>query len=109
MGQVPPNAMPTRGVRTAREVIKKVPAEVIIRNLDFGDLLSSGETVSTVSSSSVTPSGELSINSTSVSGSQVQFTLSAGTAGKRYKVFAEVSTSSSQTLDGAFFVEVREV
>ena len=96
------------GIRTAREVITKVPAEVIRRDVDFGDLLFSGESLSTVGSSSVTPSGELAIDSTSISGSTVQVTLSAGVSGKRYKVFLQVTTSASQTLNGCVIVDMGE-
>tara|TARA_Y100000310_G_scaffold143540_1_gene142898 strand:- start:36 stop:347 length:312 start_codon:yes stop_codon:yes gene_type:complete len=97
-------------IRTSTDVRTKTAAEIIIQNIDFVNLgLGTGETVSTVVSTTVSPSGggsDVLVDSTAVSGTKAQLTLSGGVAGTTYKVEAKVTTSGGQTLEGAGIIYV---
>lgn len=57
--------------------------------IDFGDLLASGESLSSATSVTVDPSGELELGAPSISGDQMVFTADATSAtvvGHRYRI-----------------------
>lgn len=94
-------------IRTSTTVLYKTANEVCIKNFDFSDAdVESDETVSSISSVTITPSGELVKDSESKSGQIVQLVLSAGTAGTTYKIVVKVVTSNSQTLELAGILTV---
>lgn len=95
------------GIRTITTVLTKAPDEALIRNIDFSDAgLATGETLSSIDGSgAVSPSG-LTIDSESVSGTDLQVTLSAGTAGVLYTVTHLVVTSTGQKINSLFKVAV---
>jgi hypothetical protein len=101
------------GPKTAPEIFEKTAGEVIIKNFEFdGPDLDSDETISSIDSSSVTPTTTppLAIDSTSLPGSPgtvVQATLSGGLDFNTYEVLVRVSTSTGQTLDAIGRVRVR--
>ena len=81
------------------DVLEKTETEVLLRNFEFGSRLASTETISTVASTTVQPSGELTATAPAISGSQVQYTVSSGIAGREYLITCQITTSLSQTLD----------
>jgi len=96
------------GVKTANQVFRKTPDEVVKKNFEFSGVdLATGETISSVVSTTVTPTGALTATSPVISGTKVQYTLSAGTLNGDYEVKTMVTTSLGQTLDGCGIIEVR--
>jgi len=88
--------------------ITKTPIEVKDIHFDYaGDDLATGETMSSVDSSSVDPVGELVIDSTATSGTIVQATVSAGVSGSDYTVTVLGVTSNGQKLQADCTVSVR--
>jgi hypothetical protein len=76
-----------------------IPAEIVTVAFDFGELLGSGETISTITSVVADPTGELTIGTPSISGDQVvvKVTGTAAVAGRRYELTATITTSAAQT------------
>lgn len=72
--------------------------------------LEDGETISSIDTTFVVPTGELAIDSASATDTNTTVTiwLSGGVAGKRYKVTTRVTTSSGRTDDFPFYVDVAE-
>ena len=83
-------------------IMQIVDGEVVAVAIDFGSLLGSGETLSSVSSVTSDPTGELTLGTASISGDQVVFTVTASGSsvaeGRRYLIEATVVTSSAETL-----------
>jgi hypothetical protein len=96
-------------INTTPEVLLKTPGEVRKIDIDYTDHpdLASGETIDSIQSSGVTPSG-LTIDGTAVSTPIAQVTLSAGTAGIEYTLTVLVNTSDGQKLESVVMVEVRD-
>lgn len=84
----------------APEIIVKHPESTRKVNFDLSesDELATGETLSSVSETEVTPAGELSVDNAAISGLLVQVTLAGGVAGKEYHVQLKIPTSLGQTL-----------
>ncbi len=100
------------GIRLATGIAKKTPDEVLKITLTYADKLATGETLASVSTSSVIDydNAGLTIDSVVVSGALAQVTLSAGSAvgDNLHIVLVRVITTDSQTLDGAVQVLVSE-
>lgn len=93
-------------IKTDPEVQRKTPDEVVKRTFEFaGEELATGEVISSISSSGSEPSG-ITVSSPVISGTQVQVTLSGGTAGSVYKLFLKVVTSIGQTLEACGILSV---
>lgn len=97
------------GIATAQQRLRKTPTEIVIYTMDFSGKMDSDETISTVSSVTITPSGasHLVKDAQSISGQMVSLQFSAGVVETIYRVFVEVTTSAGQTLDGQGLLEVR--
>jgi hypothetical protein len=80
-------------------MMQVLPAEIVAIAFDFGELLGSGETISTIVGVVADPTGELSIGTSSISGEQVVVTVTgtAAVAGRRYELTATITTSAGQT------------
>lgn len=97
------------GIRTAVEVVRKTPEEVVIKNMDFSGVdLATGETVVSIDSTEIDPSGEMVIDQATRQGNLVQVTLSGGLEGRTYEVKVMVTTSEGQELEGVGRVSVRD-
>ena len=83
---------------TAPEILIKQPSEVVTFSMDFTNLLASGETLSSVTSVTPTPTGP-TISGEVVNGAAtgVDFSISGGTDGASYRIEATVVTSASNT------------
>jgi len=73
--------------------------------MDFANLMTSAETISSVDSSTQKylngdTSTDLTISSVAISGQTVTFNVAGGTNGKRYRVENTITTSLSQILIG---------
>jgi hypothetical protein len=90
----------------SRNVIKKQPDEKIKVAMEFGNWITSSETLSDPIVT-YSPSGDLTVANISISGSQVQFFISGGVNGKNYRFQVEVDTSSSEILQGDGLLKVR--
>lgn len=90
---------------TAPMILEKQSGESRTVGMDFVNLLDTGETLSSVSSVTTSPSG-LTVGSGTISGTKVLVTVSGGSAGTTYRFDFTVVTSSSQTLmaDGKLIV-----
>ena len=90
---------------------QKTESEVLLVRVDVSDMLRDGDTVSAISSTTITPSGELTagsvaasggaleINGVSVaSGEAITFTASAGEADETYEVKILFTTTAGATL-----------
>jgi len=92
-------------IRLAEGVAKKAPGEVINFSVDYSGVLASGETIFSVSSTTVIDEDlpGLTVDATSIITPNVIVTVSGGGAtGTNYSVVVvRVTTSLTQTLDGA--------
>lgn len=86
-------------------VLEKEPSDSRLYDIDFTGLLGAAETVSSVSSLTVSPTGP-TLGSSVASGKRVQFRASGGTAGAKYKITAVVVTSASNTIEGDVYLNV---
>ena len=92
-------------VNEAREVIRVTSNEIRFINFNFNGL-SSGESISAVSSTTVEPSGELTATNTAINGNSVQYQVQSGVSGRIYLITIVVTTSDSQTLEACGKVQV---
>lgn len=74
----------------------KDPDESQLYSVDFVNLLASGESLSTVSSVTSSPS-DLTISGETISGTKVVFRAAAGSSGSIYDIIVTVTTSNSNT------------
>lgn len=91
--------------------LTKRPAESRLYNLDFAELLATGETLLTiVSVAADTPDGAtaLTLSGTAISGTKVQVRIAGGTALYTYEITATVTTSDGNTLQDCGLPEVAE-
>jgi len=91
-------------VKTAAAALTAAVGEIVKKELDFaGDDVAIGETIASVVSTTVDPTGEVTITATSFTGLVLQLTVNcvAGIADKVYKLTAKITTSNGQTLIGA--------
>ena len=100
--------MSCTGLRLATGVHNHTPNEVTVFSMSFVNLLGTGESISSVVSSSVLDEGSpsLAIDSTQIVGQTVVVSVSAGVAGENYFVVVKVTTNLGQTLEGAVQVFV---
>lgn len=99
-----------KGLRVAAGTHQKTPDEVTAFSLDFSSALVTGETVQSVTGSTIEVDGTagLVIDSTQVVTPLVNVVVSSGVAGSRYLIEIQVSTNLGQTLEGVVKVAVRE-
>jgi hypothetical protein len=92
---------------TAKQVVIKQPLEVLNLEMDFTNLLDTGETISSPTVTT-TPTG-LTISSVAVDSTskKVEMVASGGTDGVTYRVDVVVTTNASQTLEGDGILKVR--
>lgn len=100
--------MACTGLRLADGVHNHTPNEVTSFSMTFANLLGDGESVSSVSSTTVLDEGSpgLTVDSTQVSTPLVVVTVSGGVANENYFVVVKVLTNLGQTLEGAVQVYV---
>lgn len=94
------------------DTLVKQPSESRLFSMDFAALLARGETVSSVSSVSITPTTSSPLSTSgaaAVSGTSAQQRLTGGLAGTRYKVTFVVVTSLSNTLEGEGYLHVKDL
>lgn len=82
----------------AVETLYKQPTESRVYTMDFSPNMVTGETISSVTSFTVSPSG-LTSNTATPNGQEVNFRLSGGTANTQYKITCVVATSLGNTLE----------
>ena len=92
-------------VNIAREIVRIADDEVRFVDFKFNGL-ASGETISSVSSTTVEPTGELTATNTSTSDNTVQYQIESGVSGRMYLVTIVVTTSTGQTLKACGKVQV---
>ncbi len=88
-------------------ILTKQPAEVTIYSMDFEDLLRSGDSIASVTSVTATPSG-LTLGTASITGTEVQFSISSGTDGTWYAVEVVIATLGGDTLEGDGYLYVTD-
>jgi hypothetical protein len=92
-------------------VLVKQPGETLPYAIDFTNLIPTGDSLSSVTSVTATPSGsgDLTLGAATISGTQVQFTIEGGIEGTMYRVEAIVVTAVGSILegDGRLFVTDR--
>jgi hypothetical protein len=85
--------------------LEKQSGETRSFTMDFSNLMTSAETISSVDSSTQKylngdTSTDLTISSVAISGQTVTFNVAGGTNGKRYRIEHTITTSLSQILIG---------
>ena len=97
------------GIKRSGQILQKTAGETrsIIMDWTGNADLASDETLASVGSPDVSPSG-LTASGEAVSGTEAQVTVSGGTANTDYAVTLTCTTSASQILVGEVLVEVRE-
>lgn len=84
-------------------IIKKKAAEKLAVGMDFGPWMQSGETISTindVSTEECDGASPITFSNEVISGTKVNFFVEGGTAGIRYTVVVNITTSSGEILIG---------
>lgn len=103
------------GIKSAKELLKKTPDEVVIRDFEFaGDDLASGETIASIMSVTITRidgqamgGSDLTKDSQAFSGTRVQLILSKGILNVTYEVHIKVTTSAGQTLEACGKMQIK--
>lgn len=102
----------------ALQRLEKSAAETATLALSLDDYLQSGETVSAISGSSVTPSGvtlssigasasaETFFGKSVTAGRAIVFTAAGGTAGTAYELYIRFTTSNGNTKDAHAWLDV---
>lgn len=97
---------------TAPQFLEKQPGETRAYSMDFSNLMSSNETISSVSTVASELRGgatsDLTISSETISGQTVQMNIAGGTDGNVYRVEVTIITSASQILEGDGMLRVRD-
>lgn len=88
--------------------VTKQPNDSRLYSMDFAALLATGETLSGVTSVTITPTtaSMLTAGSPTYSGNLAQVRLTGGLSGTRYKVTFVVTTSLSNTLEAEGLVQL---
>ena len=93
------------------EILIKQPAEELVYAIDFVNLIPIGDSLASVTSVTAYPSGsgDLTLGTATISGTQVQFVVEGGIEGTIYRVEAIALTTIGYTLegDGRLFVTDR--
>lgn len=89
------------------QTLEKQPSESRLYDFDFSANLVDGETISTISSLTSTPTG-LTVGSSVIDGGKVQVRLSAGTTQTLYKLTCRITTSLSNILELDGYLRVEE-
>ena len=92
---------------TAKQVVIKQPLEVLNLEMDFTNLLDTGEVISSPTVTT-TPTG-LTISGVTIDSTakKVEMVASGGTDGVTYRFDILVTTNASQTLEGDGILKVR--
>ena len=91
---------------TAPKTLVKQPGEDLLYGMDFTNLLATGETISSVTSFLEITTSDLTIGSGTIKSAVVEFRVSGGTHGVRYRIEVIIVTSDSNTrvADGLLLV-----
>jgi hypothetical protein len=93
------------------EILTKQPAEEVAYAIDFVNLIPTGDSLASVTSVTAYPSGsgDLTLGTATLSGTQVQFVVEGGVEGTTYRVEAIAVTTIGYKLegDGRLFVTDR--
>lgn len=84
-------------------IIKKKSGEKLAVGMDFGPWMTSGDTISTindVTTDECADASAITITNEVISGTNVNFFVDGGTAGIRYTVIVNITTSAGETLIG---------
>lgn len=84
----------------AVKVLTKQPAESLLFDMDFSDDMLAGDTIASIDSITITPSGTLTKSGEVASGQIAQAMFHDGADGVRYKVRFQVTTTLGETLEG---------
>ena len=85
----------------------KDPADVLDYDIDYGDWIASGDTITTVTTS-VSPAGELAVDSVQISSPEVKIWVSGGEAGSTYTITVTASTTAGRVKEETFRIRVKE-
>lgn len=91
----------------AAEILIKQPSESLQYTMDFSNVLENGETISSCTSVTATPSG-LTIGAAAVGATSVAFRISGGEDGVNYRVEVIVATNQSNTRESDGLLKVRD-
>lgn len=86
---------------------QKRPSDVLDFDINYEDWLPYTDAITTVVTA-VSPTGELQVDSTQVSGQIVKVWLSGGVSGSSYEVNVTVSTSGGRVKEECFKIRVRD-
>jgi len=97
---------------TAPRILEKQPSETKSFSMNFGGKMSTGETISSITS--ITNeyrgggTGNLTISGESISSQTVTFNIAGGTHGRVYRIEILIVTSNSQILEGDGLLQVSD-
>lgn len=99
--------------KTGLPILRKQPNTDKVLNMDFASVLGSATIASVTSSAAVnqgviTGSGEITVGTTSISGSLVQLPMENGTHGEDYLVTVVIVDSNGESQEGDGILQVRE-
>ncbi len=91
-------------------ILEKQPSESDLFNIDFTPKLATGDTVSAIVSTAVTPTTDpvLTVAAGAISTPVVQHRISGGLDGTLYKITEKITTANGNTLEADVFLRVEE-
>jgi hypothetical protein len=97
---------------TAPEVLCKQPTEIRQYTMDFANLMSTSEAISSITSVTAELRGggvsDLTLSNQAISGQTVTFWIEDGTDGETHRITVIIVTDAGQTLEGDGLISVRD-
>lgn len=86
----------------------KQPAETLDYDIDFSQFFADGDTILSVASPVISPSGLNAGGTFVIAGTTVKQWLTGGTDGNRYKITITVTSNAGRVKQVEFFVRVKD-
>lgn len=86
---------------------QKQPDEYLDYNVDFTDWMPDGDTIASAAAT-VSPAGELDVDTVSIATPIVKFWAAGGVTGKTYKITVKITTAGGRVKEDEIKIRVRE-
>lgn len=86
---------------------QKAPGDVLDYDVPYGDWITADDTITTVTTS-VSPEGELAVNSVQISSPDVKVWVSGGVSGETYEIKITAGTEAGRVKEECFKIRVKD-